>query len=206
MTITGDAQQRIEFYLGRVRGRLRGVQAEDVRDIVAELRSHIMDKADTSGEVTAAQVDAALAALGSPEELASQYLTDTLLARAEVTRSPLRILQSLFRWASLSVVGFIVLIGSLVGYTLGVSLFLCGLFKPLHPRTAGLWLVPQSAGDFELTLRLGFSNSPPGGREVLGWWILVVGIIGGCGLVLLTTQLTLWCVRRYRRSHALFQQ
>src|SRR5271169_4784376 len=110
MTMAGDAQQRIEAYLGRLRGRLRGANDEEVREIVAELRSHIIDKAavsgEANGEITPAGVDAALAALGSPEELASQYMTDTLLARAEVSRSPLQILRSLFRWASLSVAGF----------------------------------------------------------------------------------------------------
>src|SRR5208282_2268991 len=116
MTMPGDTQQRIEVYLGRLRQRLRGMNDEDAREIVAELRSHITDKAAASGEVTPAAVDAALAALGSPEELASQYLTDDVLARAEVSRSPLRILKSLFHWASLSVAGFFVLVGSLLGY------------------------------------------------------------------------------------------
>ncbi len=128
MTITGDAQQRIEAYLGRLRGRLRGINQDEVREIVEELRSHITDKAAASGEtqreITPAAVDAALAALGSPEELASQYLTDNLLARAEVSRSPLQILRSLFRWASLSVAGFFVLLGSLFGYFFGVVFIL----------------------------------------------------------------------------------
>jgi hypothetical protein len=101
MTMSGDAQQRIEAYLGRLRQRLRGMNDEDAREIVEELRSHITDKAAADGEITAAGVDAALAALGNPEELASQYTTDNLLARAEVSRSPARILESLFRWASL---------------------------------------------------------------------------------------------------------
>ena len=71
MTMPGDAQQKIDAYLGRLRQRLRGVKDEEVREIIEELRSHIMDKLATdklaaSGEVTTAGVDAALAALGSP--------------------------------------------------------------------------------------------------------------------------------------------
>src|SRR5271155_5480136 len=95
-----EAQQRIEAYLGRLRRRLRGMNDEDVREIVEELRSHIIDRATANGEVTAGGVDAALAKLGSPEDLAVEYMTDALLARAEVSRSPLRILASLFRWGS----------------------------------------------------------------------------------------------------------
>ncbi|MBZ5615572.1 MAG: DUF1700 domain-containing protein [Acidobacteriia bacterium] len=203
MTMPGDAQQRIDIYLGRLRQRLRGVKDEEVREIVEELRSHIMDKFAASGEATAAGVDAALAALGSPEELASQYITDNLLARAEVSRSPLQILKSLFRWASLSVAGFFVLLGSIGGYFFGIVLMLVAVAKLFHPRTAGLWTLPDRAGDLELSFRLGFGNAPVGGHDVLGWWIVPIGWLVGCGLVMLTTHIAVWFVRKYRRSRVL---
>ena len=117
---TDDAQQLIEAYLATLRMRLRGMNDEDVREIVQELRAHVTDKANASGVITAATVDSALGALGSPEELASQYLTDALLSRAEISRSPVRILEGLFRWASLSIAGFFVMLGSIVGYFLGI--------------------------------------------------------------------------------------
>ena len=138
--MSGDAQQRIETYLGRLRRRLRGMSDEAVRDIVEELRSHITDRAGAGGLVTAAEVDEALARLGSPEELASQYITDDLLARAEVSRSPVRIVASLFRWASLSVAGLLVLLGSIAGYALAAAFILAAMLKPFHPKTAGLWV------------------------------------------------------------------
>jgi uncharacterized membrane protein len=208
MTMTGDSQQKIDAYLGRLRGRLRGVNAEEVREIGEELRSHILDKAaassqlndEVNGEITLAGVDAALAALGSPEELASQYMTDTLLARAEVSRSPVQILRSLFRWASLSVAGFWVLLGSVFGYFFGVVLMLVAVAKLFHPHTAGLWLFPNVSGDYELSFRLGFGSVPAGGRDVLGWWIVPIGWVVGGGLVMLTTYIALWFVRQYRKS------
>ena len=205
MTMPGDAQQRIEAYLGRLRQRLRGVKDEEVREIVEELRSHIMDKLATdklaaSREVTAAGVDATLAALGSPEELASQYITDNLLARAEVSRSPLQILKSLFRWASLSVAGFFVLLGSIVGYFFGIVLMLVAVAKLFHPRTAGLWTYRDSTGDLGLSFRLGFGSVPGIGHDVLGWWIIPIGWLMGCGLVMLTTHIAVWFVRQYRKS------
>lgn len=199
----GDAQQRIEAYLVRLRVRLRGINDQDVGEIVEELRSHILDKSSVSGEVTAGGVSETLAALGTPEELASEYITDNLLARAEVSRSPVRILRSLFRWASLSVAGSFVFMGSIVGYFLGVAFILCALAKPVHPRTAGLWIFPAGADDSTISLRLGFGSAPVGGRDVLGWWIVPVGLVVGCGLVILTTRFALWCVRRYRRSRVL---
>jgi hypothetical protein len=202
-TADNDANQRVETYLSRLRVRLRGINDEDVREIVEELRFHILDKAGASGEMTAAGVEAALVALGSPEELASEYLTDNLLARAEVSRSPVQILESLFRWASLSVAGFFVLLGSILGYFFGVVLVLCALLKPFHPQTAGLWVFPDGSGNPVTSFRLGFGSPPVGSRDVLGWWIVPIGLVVGSGLLMLTTRFALWCARAYRRSHVL---
>ena len=208
MTLTYKAQQqqqqKIDAYLDRLRRRLRGFDPSAVGEIVEELRSHILDRAaqseDMSGEAKPAAIDTALAALGSPEELADQYVTDNLLARAEISRSPLRILRSLFRWGSLSVAGFFVLLGSLVGYFFGVVFMLVAVAKLFHPHTAGLWTFPSGNGDFELSFRLGLGSVPAGGREVLGWWIVPIGWLGGGALVMLTTYVAVWFVRQYRRS------
>jgi len=202
MTIAGDAQQKIEAYLDRLRRSLRGLSQEEIREIVEELRSHILDKAMANGEVTSAAVGDALAELGSPEALASEYVTDAMLARAEVSRSPVGILKSLFRWASLSTAGFFVLFVSVVGYGIGISFFLVALLKPLHPETAGLW-VWRPEGAITYSVRLGFATPPAGARELLGWWIVPIGFSLGFGLVMLTTHFALWCVRRYRQSRAL---
>lgn len=199
--MTEDAQRKVERYLGRLRACLRGMNEFEAREIVDELRSHILDRAMSGDAVTAAGVEEALAALGSPEELAAQYLTCEVLARAEVSRSPLRVLDSLFRWASLSFAGFLVLVASIVGYFLGAALILCAALKPLHPHTAGLWLIPDGAGDFVVSIRMGFEGAPAGSRDLLGWWIVPVGFMAGSWILILTTRLALWCARAYRRSH-----
>jgi hypothetical protein len=98
------------------------------------------------------------------------------------------------------VAGFFVLIGSLVGYFLGAALILCAVLKPIHPQSAGLWSFHDSSGDLELSLRLGFGSAPAPGHDVLGWWIVPVGLVTGLGLVMLTTRFAIWCVRLYRKS------
>jgi len=203
MGTSDDAQKKIDAYLARLRRGLRGMNEQDSREIVEELRSHIADRAAANGEVTAAGIDAALAGLGGAEELANQYMTDDLLARAESSRSPLHILESLFHWAGLSVGGFLVLLGTIAGYFLGMVFFLCAVLKPFHPHSAGLWMLPGSTGDYSISLRLGFGTVPAGGRELLGWWIMPIGVIVGCGLVMLTTHFALWCARQYRKSRVL---
>ena len=198
-----DVHRKIERYLGTLRTCLRGINEQDVREIVEELRSHILEKAGVGGETTAGEVDGALASLGSPEELACEYMMDNLLARAEVSRSPVRILGSLFRWASLSAGGFFVLLCATVGYFLGVAFILTALLKPFHPNSAGLWIYRTSTGALANSLRLGFGRPPVGGSDVLGWWIVPVGLAVGFALVLLTSYFALWCARHYRRSRVL---
>jgi hypothetical protein len=200
---TGGPQQRIEAYLNSLRRCLRGVAENEVREIVEELRSHIVEKAaagGVSGELTVEGVEATIAALGSPEELAAQYLTDNLLARVEVSRSPVKILRNLFRWASLSIAGFWVLLGAVIGYFFGIVFVLVAVAKLFHPHTAGLWILPSDSGGTNWSFRLGFGSVPAGARDALGWWIVPMGWFGGGALVMLTTQIAVWYVRQYRRA------
>jgi hypothetical protein len=196
--LSADTQQQIESYLRRLRHGLRGMNGSEADDIVAELRSHIVEKSAAEG----ARVEAILAALGSPERLANEYLTDDLLARAEVSRSPWRVLEGLFRWGSLSVAGFFALLAAITGYFFGGAFLLCALLKPFHPQSAGLWAFHTGAGDVEYSLHLGFANPPDGGRELLGWWIIPIGLALGGGFVLLTSYFALWFARRFRPSLA----
>jgi hypothetical protein len=48
--VTNDAQQKIDSYLARLRERLRGIDEQDVREIIEELRSHILDRVSVGGE------------------------------------------------------------------------------------------------------------------------------------------------------------
>jgi hypothetical protein len=200
-TVSGEAEQKIEAYLARLRKHLRGIDEKELHEILEELRGHILDRSTVSGEEASADaMDRTLAALGTPERLAGEYLADNLLAQADMSRSPLRVLQILFRWASLSVAGFFVFLGSIVGYFLGAALILCALLKPVHPQTAGLWRIPAGADGSAFSLRLGFGSAPPGASDVLGWWIIPIGLVVGWALVMLTTRFGLGCARRLRRS------
>ncbi|MGA7686677.1 MAG: hypothetical protein WCC32_16995 [Terriglobales bacterium] len=197
----GAMDARVHDYLARVRKGLAGLSREAASEIVEELRSHILEKAAVNGEATPAAVEDVLAALGKPEELAAQYMADDLLERAASNRSPRLFLRGLVLWASLSAGGIFVLIGCVVGYFLGGAFMLCAILKPLHPQSAGLWRLPDEAHSY--SLRLGFGSVPAGGTELLGWWMVPVGLLLGGGLCLLTTKCALWCARVYRRSHAL---
>jgi len=195
MSDSNQTQRRIEDYLARVRKGLRILSDETARDIVAELRSHIVEKAEVDGEMLSARVDAALASLGPPGVLARQYVTDDALARAEVSRAPWTILGGVFHWATLSATGFLTLLICAIGYMFGAAFLIAALVKPFNPR-AGLWLM----NDGSYSLALGFTDAAVRGRELLGWLLIPIGFSVGGGAILLTTQFALWSIRRFRQA------
>lgn len=201
MTDPEIGQRKMKQYLQELAAALRRLPAEQVRDIVEELRSHIVDK--TSGNLAPDSVDRVLIALLSPQDLAGMYLADDLQVRALASSSPVLVLRSLFRWASLSFAGFLVLLGSIVGYFLSASLICCALLKPIHPHTAGLWQIPDAADPYSYSIRLGFDSVPPGSKDVLGWWIVPLGLAVGFALFFLTARLGLRSIRRLRRASPL---
>jgi hypothetical protein len=101
------------------------------------------------------------------------------------------------------VIGFPALLGAIAGYGFGVLFLLCAVLKPFHPGTAGLWLIADAAGDVVISLRMGFGSAPAGGRELLGWWIVPLGLAAGCALVTLTTRLSLWFAERRQERGAI---
>jgi len=200
MMFADNAQKKIEEYLDSLLARLDGVNERDAQEFVEEVRSHIQDKITTAGPMTPAVVDTVLTALGNPEELGSEFRTNALLTDAKDSRSPIRILPILLRWASFSVTGVFVLLGAIGGYLIGGILFLCAMLKPFHPQTAGLWAFHDETGDLNVSFRLGSANPPAGAHELLGWWIVPVGLLAALVLVLATSQLALWSARKFKRS------
>jgi hypothetical protein len=198
MTLSAESQKTVDAYLAALRKQLRELMDEDVNDIVAEIRAHILDK--TSGEAAGDSVSSTLAALGTPEELAGRYRTEELLKRASMSRSPAFILRSLLRWATLSVAGLLVFAISVVGYVVGGWLSILGVLKLISPHTTGLY------GEFsEHTWSLSFqSGGQPAANvhELLGWWLLPVGLLLGPVLFFLTFRFDLWSLRKFWRPRA----
>ena len=104
-------------------------------------------------------------------------------------------LKSLFRWATLSIAGFFVFIGAISGYLLGAALIITALAKPFHPEKTGLWL-----NDKGFSIRMGVTDHTFRGTEVLGWWIIPLGLIAGVAAIMFTTRITLWFTETWRRT------
>jgi len=194
MTNASAGQHAVDDYLRKVRAGLRSLPEAQASEFIEELRSHVHDRARAEGELTEASVLSALDSLGRPQDLAAMYLAENIVARAQGSFSPWLILKGVFRWAALSSAGVFVLLGSLVGYALAAGFTLCALRKPFAPGRVGLW----QTGPDNFSLTLGF-DAPPLGNELLGWWIVPLGLLMGTGLFLLTARLGLWGLRRFHR-------
>jgi len=191
------ADEKIDSYLRRVRTGLRGLPDAEVTDILNELRAHIVERLELASGPRDSAVDTVLQSFGRPEQIAALYVAESLVSRAESSRSPWTILRSLFYWSTLSVIGFVVFMICLIGYSFGACFFIAALMKPFHPQGVGLWYRNDPAN---FSLHVGGFSGPAGQeRELLGWWLVPVGCSLGGGTILLTTHFALWSLRRLRR-------
>jgi hypothetical protein len=192
MMTTGE--RKLEEYLNELRMKLRGVPEAERSEIIAEIDSHIRDSAGSTLDAEA--VESALQRLGGATELASLYRAQSLLTHAENSRSPWLLFTSVFRYATISIAGFFIFLGLLVGYFVTACLFLAALVKPFAPDRVGLWwILPQR----ELALHIGIFTSPPPqqGTELLGWWIVPIGLLLGLFVLWMTPRFGRWAIRRF---------
>jgi hypothetical protein len=180
----------VERYLDRVRASLRGMPAPEQDEIVLELRSHIAERV-APGE----DIEAALRALGDPEDLAREYRSDSVATRAECGGSPIVILHSLLLLRRGRFKGSAPLALAALGYAWALALGAAAIEKIFSPRDVGLWYGPGAVSLPRLTVD---GAGPPGTRELLGWWFVPAGLLAGVLLYFLTRQFGLWWIRRSR--------
>ena len=189
-------QGKIDAYLRELRRCLGELPADEVNDILQEIRGHILERAEASGELTEDRLVAILKSLGRPDEIAPLYQADSLMARARTSFSPTLILRGMLRWSMLSAWGFFLFLVGVVGYAFALGFLFGGIGKIVAPHAVGLWVAPD-------TLSIG-TNSNPSARELLGWWLVPVGLGLGVGFLVGTTRLLRWFLRfaRIRRPTA----
>jgi hypothetical protein len=208
MTVSAESQKTIDTYLAALRRHLRGLTEADAQDIVEEIRTHILDKtADMPGEVSdsaqpseeaqdsAATLATIVDALGTPEELARRYRTEELLKRAQLASSPGL---TLLRWTALGLATLLICLVSAVGYCLGGGLFILGVLKINNPRHTGLWGA-YSPHEASFGVQSGGQHN---GHELLGWWLIHIGLLHGGGLLYLIFRFRTWSLRRFWRPCA----
>jgi uncharacterized membrane protein len=184
MTHPDRLQTRIDAYLMQLRRSLGELPPDEVADILQEIRGHILERAESAGELTDERLVGILRALGRPEDIAPLYQAEALMARARTSFSPMLLLRGALRWAMLSVKGFAIFVFALVGYGIALGFLAGGFGKMIFPHQVGAWVSPGS-------FSIGTTTSDVA-RDVLGWWLVPVGLIVGTIALILTTWVVRW--------------
>lgn len=186
----------LDCYLDQVRRHLKSLPKAETDEIVAELRSHVLDRVE--GAPTPERVEAAIAALGGPREVARLNLTERVAVEMEADRSPLTVLRGVTRLARLSLYGAFAGLVSLVGYAVAAAFVLTAAVKPFAWKHAGLWRMKDADNSYSLSL--GVTDNPHAGQELLGGWIIPIGVIIGLVVGWLTWRFGIFSVGYMRRS------
>jgi uncharacterized membrane protein len=176
-------EMQIENYLTVLRSHLGPLTIAEREEIVLEIGAHIRDSAEQSG----ASMSSILARLGPAEQLAAQYREGLLIRQASRSFSPLVLLRAALRLATRGAFGIFVFFCGVFGYSFGAGFLAVALGKMIYPSHTGAWVQDGrlvSAGTFI------FGVSPQA-HEVLGIWIIPLGLILGSLTLLATT----WAIR-----------
>lgn len=130
----------IELYLERIATGLGSMDSVQKKEIVAEIRSHLEDRLSelkAGGDPNA--VFRVLRALGDPNELTAQFVTEGRLRSGAKSYVPWTLLRRAARIACTGIRGFAVFLVGLVGYVATLAAIVAVAVKPFMPGM-GLWV------------------------------------------------------------------
>ncbi|MEE4212781.1 MAG: DUF1700 domain-containing protein [Parvularcula sp.] len=157
-------------YLRTLASALGPLPATMRREILDELSSHVTDAYEAKGEGGAETMREVLERIGSPQLVARSYIAEYRLAEGARTFSARKIASGLFRAIGTSF-GLSFLSGAFIGlYAVPIILMVAGIGKILVP-SSGLFVHDQG-------WVLSF-HPQPHATEILGWWLVPLGIGGG---------------------------
>lgn len=194
MTSTQITEQRVEHYLDRLKVCLRGVEPLEKEDILREIRAHILDATASASDRDGA-INRVLRLLGTPEELADRYSTESLLIRASHSFSPWVLLRTSWHWAKLGMKGVIAFLLALFGYGTALGMTTAVFLKPFMPSKIGMWFGSEG-------LNIGVTDHPERMHELLGHWFVPVIAVAAFAIAIGTTQALRWMMRKRDSSAA----
>lgn len=152
-------ERRLNTYERQLRWALAALPEVDRESIVAETRSHVLDRIDAG-----ADLGEILSVLGTPNDYACAFCESYEVARALSSRKTPRMLQALTRgWArSTGAVGALLVMS--VVWIIALQAVFMSLLKLRDPVHVGLW-------KSEEFFFLGIIDDPSSGTELLGAWI-----------------------------------
>jgi hypothetical protein len=189
----------LETYLGAVAAELGALPTPEIEEIVRELRSHALER--LQGERDEESVRRTLARLGDSRAIAMEHLEARSSLR-EIGRAVPEVAgghaQRILGRARATVRASGLVLGSVLSYGFAGCWLYTALAKPFHPARVGLWLLPDASGD--LNLSLGSHGAGDVGRDLLGWWIVPLGLALAAALGWLTWRWNRRQIHRWRSA------
>lgn len=175
---------KLAEYARKLRWALAALPEADRDGIVAEMRSHVLDRVDAG-----ASVDDALAALGPPDEYAREFRESYTVASALSSRRTTHLLRALTQGAARSfgaIAAFVVIV---ITWAAAVLVAYTALLKVSDPAHVGLWRG-------ENFFFIGIIDDPSTGAELLGPWITPLALVCVIAAWLITRFLAVWALKR----------
>jgi len=184
----------IDQYLRKMESRLRrqGLSATAMSEILAELKSHMIDRVAELQQAGAPEaVQQALQAMGDPDTIADEFAGLRKLRLASRSVLPGTLLAAAWR---LTVVGgrsLLLFFCGLVGYTTSVAMLVTAVLKLVIPSRVGFWI-----GDSGVIW--GIPPPDSNGLELAGDWFVPITVCFAIAVCAGTTML----LRKQLRSFA----
>jgi uncharacterized membrane protein len=177
-------------YLQLISKGLKQMNVEQRNDILAEIRSHLADRAEQfrrEGSLAAEQD--AIRALGDPETIAAHFSLEALEQKASHSFRPWVLLAAASRMAMLGARGVAVFLIAIFGYGMAFAAIVAPLIKLFIPQM-GTWIGPH---EFVLA---GIPGNPHAARELAGanfvYFMILFAFLSGTA--------TTFLLRRMMRS------
>lgn len=188
-----EAQMLWSAYMHQVGGLCGSLDRRQQADILAELKAHLLEsyiQIDSGDE--ASRISAAIAKLGQPEDFVPLWVEERLLDGAQPGSTTRNLYFLLRRNALKGVQQFAFSISVGFGYMLSFYFFIMAVMKVFFPVNVGLYLSPNGIPF------LGYVDADEF-REVMGYWLIPIGLLAAVSLQLVLNGLVKRWVSRFRR-------
>ena len=176
----------IDDFLRKVRQGLASLPVAEREDILAELRSHLLERHERGS-------DDPLGGFESPEKFAAEFVAEYALRGALAQGTSWALGRALFVAGRDSVQALLALLPLLLLQLMALTLLLAAALKPFLWDQVGLWV---GGGKFFV----GISDDHVTMHEVLGWWGLPLFALAGVLLFWSSNRAMMTLVRRTLRS------
>jgi uncharacterized membrane protein len=181
-------------YFNRVNRLAKTLSESQKKELRLEIQDHLYASfKEEQGQTEAERLMNAIEKIGEPEEYIKPLIADILLSDASRSLNPKNIFKGLYHYVYGGISKFFIGLVYTLGYFFVILFGLMGLLKTFFPNNIG-WFIHESGA---VTLGISAKNkfnvgivgdSTPIVNEILGYWVIPIGLICSCVLFLILTK------------------